>query len=180
MLTDHLNEILNDDVNRLDLGAFLCILVALADGDRAVSHLILAHAEEEIVLRHLGFAYGLVDRQIPCLHVTVETDGLQTVGDLGGVLGAYDGLMINFAENGRPENIDGFTPEQRFFMSWATVWRTLSRDDALRNQVKTDPHSPGRTRATQPLVNIDAFYEAFDIKEGDGMWLAPEERVRIW
>ncbi len=104
----------------------------------------------------------------------------ENIGDLGGVLGAYDGLMLNYAKNGRPENIDGFTPEQRFFMSWATVWRTLSRDDALRNQVKTDPHSPGRTRATQPLVNIDAFYEAFDIQEGDGMWLAPEERVRIW
>ncbi|WP_273447167.1 M13 family metallopeptidase [Neolewinella agarilytica] len=104
----------------------------------------------------------------------------ENIGDLGGVLGAYDGLMLNFERNGRPENIDGFTPEQRFFMSWATVWRTLSRDDALRNQVKTDPHSPGKTRATQPLVNIDAFYEAFDIKEGDGMWLAPADRVRIW
>lgn len=104
----------------------------------------------------------------------------ENIGDLGGVLGAYDGLMLKFERKGRPENIDGFTPEQRFFMSWATVWRTLSREDALRNQVKTDPHSPGKTRATQPLVNIDAFYEAFDIKEGDGMWLAPEERVRIW
>lgn len=104
----------------------------------------------------------------------------ENIGDLGGVLGAYDGLMLNYAKNGRPENIDGFTPEQRFFMSWATVWRTLSRDDALRNQVKTDPHSPGRYRATQPLVNIDEFYQAFDIKEGDGMWLAPEKRVRIW
>lgn len=104
----------------------------------------------------------------------------ENIGDLGGVLGAYDGLQRFFKENGRPDNIDGFTPEQRFFMSWATVWRTKSRDEALRNQVKTDPHSPGMVRATQPLVNIDAFYEAFDIKEGDPMYLAPEERVRIW
>ena len=104
----------------------------------------------------------------------------ENIGDLGGVLGAYDGLQRFYAENGRPDNIDGFTPEQRFFMSWATVWRTLSRDDALRNQVKTDTHSPGKVRATQPLLNIDAFYEAFDIEEGDGMYLAPEERVRIW
>ena len=101
MLTDPLNEILNDDVNRLDLGAFLCILVALADGDRAVSHLILAHAEEEIVLRHLGFAYGLVDRQIPCLHVTVETDGLQTVNncarlELGGDVCTSDALSHTY------------------------------------------------------------------------------------
>ena len=104
----------------------------------------------------------------------------ENIGDLGGVLGAYDGLQLYFEENGRPEDIDGFTAEQRFFMSWATVWRTLTRDDALRTQIKTDPHSPGHIRATQPLKNIDAFYEAFDIKEGDAMYLPPEQRVRIW
>ncbi len=104
----------------------------------------------------------------------------ENIGDLGGLLGAYDGLQLFFEENGRPENIDGFTPEQRFFMSWATVWRTLYREDALRDQIKTDPHSPGQVRATQPLKNIDAFYEAFDIQEGDPMYLAPEKRVRIW
>lgn len=104
----------------------------------------------------------------------------ENIGDLGGVLGAYDGLQLLFEEEGRPEDIDGFTAEQRFFMSWATVWRTLTREDALRRLIKTDTHSPGMVRATQPLKNIDAFYEAFDIKEGDGMWIAPEERVRIW
>lgn len=104
----------------------------------------------------------------------------ENIGDLGGLLGAYDGLQNYYKENGRPEDIDGLTAEQRFFMSWATIWRTLSRDDALRTQVKTDPHSPGRYRATQPLLNIDAFYEAFDIKEGDPMYLNPEKRVRIW
>ncbi|MBV7270684.1 M13 family metallopeptidase [Winogradskyella luteola] len=104
----------------------------------------------------------------------------ENIGDLGGVLGAYDGLQLHFEENGRPDNIDGFTPEQRFFMSWATVWRTLIRDEALRTQINTDPHSPGHIRATQPLKNIDAFYEAFDIKEGDAMYLEPEKRVRIW
>ena len=89
-------------------------------------------------------------------------------------------MQLHFKENGRPDDIDGLTAEQRFFMSWATVWRTLMRDEALRTRIKTDPHSPGKVRATQPLKNIDAFYEAFDIKEGDGMWLAPEKRVRIW
>jgi len=104
----------------------------------------------------------------------------ENIGDLGGLLGAYDGLQKFYKENGRPEKIDGLTPEQRFFMSWATVWRTKQRDEALRTQLKTDPHSPGRYRATQPLVNIDAFYEAFDINEGDPMYVAPENRVRIW
>jgi putative endopeptidase len=104
----------------------------------------------------------------------------ENIGDLGGVLGAYDGLQQYFKEHGKPDPIDGFTAEQRFFMSWSTVWRTLSREDALRTQVKTDPHSPGRYRATQPLQNIDAFYEAFNIQKGDSMYLAPEDRVRIW
>ncbi|MAP54218.1 M13 family metallopeptidase [Altibacter sp.] len=104
----------------------------------------------------------------------------ENIGDLGGLLGAYDGLQKFYAKNGRPGKIDGFTPEQRFFMSWATVWRTKQRDEALETQIKTDPHSPGMYRATQPLKNIDAFYEAFDIKEGDAMYIKPEDRVRIW
>ncbi|PHS67470.1 MAG: endothelin-converting protein [Flavobacterium sp.] len=104
----------------------------------------------------------------------------ENIGDLGGVLGAYDGLQNLYKENGRPEDIDGFTAEQRFFMSWATVWRTLQREESLKTQVKTNVHSPGRWRATQPLVNVDAFYKAFDIKEGDGMFVPEEGRVRIW
>lgn len=104
----------------------------------------------------------------------------ENIGDLGGVNAAYDGLQLHLEEHGRPENIDGFTPEQRFFMSWATVWRTKTRDEALRNQIKTDPHSPGQYRAVVPLQNIDAFYEAFDIKEGDKMYVEPEDRVAIW
>ncbi len=104
----------------------------------------------------------------------------ENIGDLGGVLGAYDGLQMHFAENGRPDDIDGFNAEQRFFMSWATVWRTKMREDALRTRIKTDPHSPGFTRAIQPLLNVDAFYDAFDIKEGDKLYLSPEKRVHIW
>ncbi len=104
----------------------------------------------------------------------------ENIGDLGGVLAAYDGLQKYYKENGRPENKDGFTPEQRFFMSWATVWRTKQREESLRTQVKTNPHSPGRYRATQPLLNIDRFYEAFNIEEGDKMYLPKEERVQIW
>lgn len=104
----------------------------------------------------------------------------ENIGDLGGVNAAYDGLQLHLEENGNPGLIDGFTPEQRFFMSWATVWRTKMRDEALRNALKTSPHSPGMYRAYVPLQNIDAFYEAFEIKEGDKMYVAPENRVRIW
>ena len=117
---------------------------------------------------------------LPDVYVNGKFTLGENIGDLGGLLGAYDGLQKYYAENGRPEDVDGFTAEQRFFMSWATVWRTKSRDEALRTQIKTDPHSPGMVRATQPLLNIQEFYDAFDIKEGDAMYLAPEKRVHIW
>ncbi|UNZ00066.1 M13 family metallopeptidase [Zhouia spongiae] len=117
---------------------------------------------------------------LPGVHINGKFTLGENIGDLGGVNAAYDGLQIHLKENGNPGEIDGYTPEQRLFMSWATVWRTKSRDEALKNQVKTDPHSPGRYRATQPLLNIDAFYEAFDITENDEMYLEPEKRVKIW
>ena len=65
-------------------------------------------------------------------------------------------------------------------MSWATVWRTKYREEALRTRILTDPHSPGTYRAFAPLRNIDAYYEAFDVKEGDKMYLSEEDRVKIW
>ncbi|MCF6278984.1 MAG: M13 family metallopeptidase [Flavobacteriaceae bacterium] len=104
----------------------------------------------------------------------------ENIGDLGGVSAAYDGLQIAMNDSGRPEDIDGFSPEQRFFMSWGTIWRTKYRDDALRNQIKTNTHAPGMYRAVMPLQNVDAFYAAFDIKEGDAMYISPKDRVRIW
>jgi len=104
----------------------------------------------------------------------------ENIGDLGGLNSAYTALELYYEDHKKPEKVNGMTPEQQFFVSWATVWRTMSRDEALKTQVKTDPHSPGYVRATQPIKNMDVFYKAFDIKEGDGMYLAPEKRVKIW
>lgn len=104
----------------------------------------------------------------------------ENIGDLGGVNAAYDGLQLYLKENGNPGLIDEYTPEQRFFISWATIWRSKLRDEALKNMVKTDPHSPGMYRSYVPLQNIDAFYKAFEIKSGDGMYIAPDKRVYIW
>ncbi|MDR2222508.1 MAG: M13 family metallopeptidase [Flavobacteriaceae bacterium] len=104
----------------------------------------------------------------------------ENIGDLGGVNAAYDGLQIYLKENGNPGKIDGFTPEQRFFISWGTIWRTKARDEAIKNQVKTDPHAPGYYRSYVPLQNVDAFYKAFNIKEGDKLYVKPENRVKIW
>lgn len=116
----------------------------------------------------------------PELFINGEYTLGENIGDLGGVNAAYDGLMLHLEENGNPGEIDGFTPEERFFLSWGTVWRTKMRDQALRTRILTDTHSPGMIRAVQPLKNIDAFYEAFNVQEGDGMYIAPEERVKIW
>ncbi|NMH28245.1 M13 family metallopeptidase [Flavobacterium silvaticum] len=104
----------------------------------------------------------------------------ENIGDLGGVTAAYDGLELYLKENGNPGKIDGFTPEQRFFISWGTIWRTKMRDEAIKNQVKTDPHSPGMYRSYVPLQNVDVFYQAFDIKPGDKLYVVPEKRVKIW
>ena len=104
----------------------------------------------------------------------------ENIGDLGGVNAAYDGLQIYLKANGNPGLIDGFTPEQRFFISWATIWRSKMRDEAIKNQVKTDPHSPGMYRAYVPLQNVEAFYKAFNILPHNGMYLPYEKRVKIW
>ena len=104
----------------------------------------------------------------------------ENIGDLGGINVAYDGLQLHLAKNGRPGLIDGFTPEQRFFISWGTIWRTKYRDKALENQVKTDPHSPGMYRAYGPLINLQTFYDAFGIGENHPNYVAPEQRVVIW
>lgn len=104
----------------------------------------------------------------------------ENIGDLGGINAAYDGLQLYLKETGSPGLIDGYTPEQRLFISWATIWRGKIRDEALKNQVKTDPHSPAMYRAYVPLINLDTFVKAFEIKNGDGMYVSPENRVRIW
>ena len=76
--------------------------------------------------------------------------------------------------------IDGVTGDQRVFLGWAQVWRGKYRDDMMRQQLVSDPHSPPKYRVDVPVKNIDAFYEAFGVKPGDGMYLAPGDRVRIW
>ena len=76
--------------------------------------------------------------------------------------------------------LDGFTGDQRFFMGWAQVWRSLMRDARLRTQVMSDPHSPPKFRVNGVVRNMDAWYAAFDVKPTDQLYLAPPERVKIW
>ncbi|WP_417430454.1 M13 family metallopeptidase [Halpernia sp.] len=104
----------------------------------------------------------------------------ENIGDLGGSSVAYDALQMYLKDHGNPGKISGLTQDQRFFMSWATVWRTKATDKALSNQVKTDPHSPGYYRSFGPIINLDAFQKAFNLKPGDKLYKAPEDRIKIW
>jgi len=103
----------------------------------------------------------------------------ENIGDLGGIsigLLAYN-MSLDGAE---APAIDGFTGVQRVFLGYSQVWRSKSRDEATRMRIATDPHSPPRYRANGAVRNVPEFYEAFDVKEGDALYLPPEERVKIW
>ena len=84
------------------------------------------------------------------------------------------------AEPESDKTIDGFTPDQRFYLAYANVWAGNIRDEELLNRTKTDPHSLGRWRVNGTLRNLEQFFDAFSVKDGDAMWLAPSERVIIW
>jgi predicted metalloendopeptidase len=103
----------------------------------------------------------------------------ENLGDLGGLSMAYTAYQLSL--NGKPAKvIDGLTGDQRFYLSWAQVWKGKYRDESLLRLMKTDPHSPAMVRANGPLRNIDAWYKAFNVTPGDAMYLPPEQRVRIW
>ena len=103
----------------------------------------------------------------------------ENIADLAGVLVAHDAYKKSLGGEEAPV-IDGLTGDQRFFLAYAQVWRAKAREDSLRNQVATDPHSPARYRTIAPLRNVDAWYEAFGITPDDAMYIAPEDRARIW
>ncbi len=92
---------------------------------------------------------------------------------------AYHAYKLSL--NGEPAPIiDGYTGDQRFFMAWAQVWKSLYREDAMKNLVATDPHSPPQYRVNGVVRNMDAWYDAFGVTPEDALYLAPEERVQIW
>jgi predicted metalloendopeptidase len=113
------------------------------------------------------------------LHINGELTQGENIADLGGIKIAYAALQKALA--GRPRTaIGGYTPEQRFFLSWATVWHESVRPEAERLQVNTDPHSPAQFRVNGPLSNLAEFAAAFDVPEGAPMRRPAGERVVIW
>jgi putative endopeptidase len=103
----------------------------------------------------------------------------ENIADLGGLLLALDAYHASLGGKPAPV-IDGLTGDQRVFLGWAQVWMGKSRDDALRQQLVSDPHSPNTARVNGVVRNIDGWYEAFGVKAGDALYVAPEDRVRIW
>ena len=103
----------------------------------------------------------------------------ENIGDLGGLTVAHAAYRLSLANAPAPV-LDSFSGDQRFFLSWAQVWRTLYRDQSLRNQTLSDPHSPAMYRVNGVVRNVDAWYAAFGVQPGDALYLAPADRVRIW
>ncbi len=124
----------------------------------------------------------------PDAHVNGRLTLGENIADLSGLTMAYRAYQRSLDANGdgtvsateQAPVIDGFTGDQRFFMGWAGAWRSMAREAALRQQLQTDPHSPGEYRANGPLGHLDAFYTAFNVQPGDPMYVAPEDRIRLW
>jgi putative endopeptidase len=126
----------------------------------------------------LGAQYAAIT-PIDELHINPALTMGENIGDLSGLAQAYRAYRLSLGGREAPV-IDGFTGDQRFFIGFAQIWRSKARDEALRQQLLTDPHSPGSARGFVPLVNNDAFQRAFNVQPGDRMYRAPADRVRIW
>ena len=118
---------------------------------------------------------------LPGLHVNGKLTLGENLADLGGVNIAYEALQRALAKDpAKRQTIDGFTPEQRFFISFAQIWRTNIRPAEAQRLITVDGHSPGQFRSYGPLLHVQSFYDAFGIKPGSRMWLPPEQRAVIW
>jgi predicted metalloendopeptidase len=136
-----------------------------------------AKAFEERTTR-LGAQYGAIS-PVEGLSINPKLTMGENIGDLSGLAQAYRAYRLSLGGKEAPV-IGGLTGDQRFFIGFAQIWRTKFREQALRQQLLSDPHSPGMARAYVPLINNDAFQRAFNVKPGDKMYLPPEQRVKIW
>jgi putative endopeptidase len=102
----------------------------------------------------------------------------ENIADLAGIATAYDAFQLSMKRNPLPA-VDGFAPEQRFFISFGQAWRFKAREAQLRKQIATDGHAPAQYRAAT-VRNLDPWYDAFHVTSGQKMYLAPNDRVRVW
>jgi len=131
--------------------------------------------EKATALQKQYDAYTVLDT----IHVNGKLTLGENIGDLGGLNAAYEAFKMT-KQGKSNDKIDGFTPDQRFFLSWAQVWRGNILPESAAQQIVTDPHSPGEYRTIGAPVNMDAWYSAFNVKPGDKLYKKPEERIRIW
>ncbi|MEA3003816.1 MAG: putative endopeptidase [Sphingomonadales bacterium] len=137
-------------------------------------------AKFEAQATRLGAQYEAYSfAELPGMHINGRASMGENIGDLGGTMISLDAYH-NSLHGRRAPLLGGYTGDQRFFLGWGQVWRTLQRPEALRQQLVSDPHSPGQIRAVAPLRNVDAWYTAWGIKPGDRLYIAPADRVRIW
>jgi putative endopeptidase len=122
---------------------------------------------------------ALIPQETPDTTVNGALTVGENIGDLGGLCIAHKAYQLSLGGTPAPI-IDALTGDQRFFYAWAQSWRSKSRPEALRHQIATDPHSPNEFRTNQVVRNMNAFYLAFQVKPGDGLYLEPENRVIIW
>jgi predicted metalloendopeptidase len=135
---------------------------------------------EEFMRRAKGLvAHYSAKEVLPQLNVNGELTLGENIGDLTGLVIAHRAYQLSLGGKAAPV-MDGLTGDQRFFAGWAQAWRGKIRDDALRQQVLSDVHSPDMVRGNGPLPHVPAFYEAFGVKEGDKLFLPPDKRVKIW
>jgi putative endopeptidase len=135
-------------------------------------------AKFEAQAKRLGMQYSQFEPQ-PGAHVNGQLTMGENIGDMGGVSLGLDAYHASL--HGKPAPvIDGFTGDQRVFLGWAQVWREKARADYQRQMVVVDPHSPAKFRVDGTIRNIDGWYSAFDVKPGDKLYVAPQDRVRIW
>jgi putative endopeptidase len=128
--------------------------------------------------KRLGDQYSAFE-PLPGAHIKGDNTMGENIADLGGVLLALDAYHRSL--NGQPAPVlDGLTGDQRVLLGWAQVWRGAERDDALRRQLVTDPHSPPQYRVNGVMRNVDAWYDAWGVKPGDALYIPPDQRVRIW
>jgi putative endopeptidase len=132
----------------------------------------------EAKTKALGAQYSSFE-PLPGAKVNGDLTMGENIADLGGLLTALDAYHASLKGQPAPV-IDGLTGDQRVFLGWAQVWRSKFRDEALRRQIATDPHSPDMFRVNGVVHNIDAWYQAFDVKPGDKLYVPPDQRVRIW
>jgi putative endopeptidase len=135
-------------------------------------------AKFEVQAKRLGAQYSAFE-PLPNAHVNGQLTMGENIGDMGGLSLALDAYHASLKGQPAP-TIDGFTGDQRVFLGWAQVWREKIRDEALRQRLVVDPHSPAVYRVDGTIRNVDGWYTAFGVKPGDKLYVAPEERVKIW